>query len=256
MKITQSLLIAVVVAGFLSGCAGTPKDDQSAAEPTPEPTSSWSFTGPSRSDAEKSIASAKAAIKSAKVNDWQWRDTGKIMKKAEAAFDKEDYEQAVALSEQAERQANGAVNQYYLESAKDLRRSIAEYSLDDAQRAKLDDVDTQITRAEGRAAYDAANALVERIKASVIHYNVMRGDNLWRISGKSDIYNNPYQWPLIYKHNADQIKDADLIYPGQHFKISRSPSASEVQGAVNHAKTRGAWSVGPVEASDRAYLRR
>ncbi|HEB99468.1 MAG TPA: LysM peptidoglycan-binding domain-containing protein [Thiotrichales bacterium] len=87
-----------------------------------------------------------------------------------------------------------------------------------------------------------------------MQYTVQRGDSLWAISGKAEIYNNPYQWPLIYKANADKIKDADLIYPGQEFSIDRNPSAAEVDAAIEHAKTRGAWSLGEVEESDRAYL--
>lgn len=85
-------------------------------------------------------------------------------------------------------------------------------------------------------------------------YNVVRGDHLWGISSKSAIYGNPYQWPLIYKANRDKIKDADLIHPGQVFTINRNASAGDADAAVRHAKTRGAWSLGKVEASDTRYL--
>jgi nucleoid-associated protein YgaU len=85
-------------------------------------------------------------------------------------------------------------------------------------------------------------------------YTVMAGDSLWGISGKSEVYGNPYQWPLIYKANRDKIKDADLIYPGQEFAIEQSASASDIDAAVMHAKTRGAWSLGVTEDSDMAYL--
>lgn len=84
-------------------------------------------------------------------------------------------------------------------------------------------------------------------------YSVNSGDNLWDISAKADVYNNPYQWPLIYKANSGKIKDADLIFPGQVFDIATS-SPAEVNAAVTHAKTRGAWSLGAVEDSDKAYL--
>lgn len=87
-------------------------------------------------------------------------------------------------------------------------------------------------------------------------YNVVRGDHLWGISSKSTIYGNPYQWPLIYKANRDKIKDADLIHPGQVFTISRGASQADIDAAVQHAKTRGAWSLGVVEESDKAYLAR
>ena len=49
----------------------------------------------------------------------------------------------------------------------------------------------------------------------VIDYKVMRGDNLWNISKKEQIYADPYMWPRIYRKNKDQIKDPDLIYPKQ-----------------------------------------
>jgi nucleoid-associated protein YgaU len=87
-------------------------------------------------------------------------------------------------------------------------------------------------------------------------YTVVSGDNLWNIASSSSIYGDPYKWPLIYKANKSKISDADLIRPGQVFDIDQSPSSSEVSAAVNHAKTRGAWSVGAVEASDTAYLTR
>ena len=85
-------------------------------------------------------------------------------------------------------------------------------------------------------------------------YLVVRGDSLWKIAGKPDIYGNPYQWPLIYKANRDKINDADLIYPGQNLTIERGVSEADRQAAIDHAKTRGAWSVGTVEDSDKAYL--
>ena len=49
----------------------------------------------------------------------------------------------------------------------------------------------------------------------VIDYKVMRGDNLWNISKKEQIYDDPYMWPRIYRENKGQIKDPDLIYTNQ-----------------------------------------
>ena len=89
---------------------------------------------------------------------------------------------------------------------------------------------------------------------SSMQYEVERGDSLWAISGKSSVYGNPYQWPLIYKANSDQIKDADLIYPGQVLGVDMNPSDADANAAIQHAKTRGSWSIGVVEESDQAYL--
>ena len=84
-------------------------------------------------------------------------------------------------------------------------------------------------------------------------YLVVGGDNLWSISGQDSIYSNPFMWPLIYKANSGQIKDADLIYAGQSFDIPKA-SGADAAAAVEHAKTRGAWTVGETEASDLDYL--
>lgn len=52
-----------------------------------------------------------------------------------------------------------------------------------------------------------------------INYTVVKNDNLWNIAKKKDHYSNPFAWPVIYKSNRDQIKNPDLIFPKQIFKI-------------------------------------
>jgi len=84
-------------------------------------------------------------------------------------------------------------------------------------------------------------------------YLVVSGDNLWNIAGQDTVYSNPFMWPLIYKANSGQIKDADLIYPGQYFYIPKAKGV-ERAAAMEHAKNRGAWTLGETEASDLDYL--
>jgi len=67
------------------------------------------------------------------------------------------------------------------------------------------------------------------------YYMVIRGDCLWRISGKQQIYNDPYKWPRIFSANRDQIKDPDLIYPDQRLLIPRELAANE------HLVVRNEW---------------
>lgn len=52
-------------------------------------------------------------------------------------------------------------------------------------------------------------------------YMVMRGDFLWKISAKPEIYNDPYKWPRIWSANSNSIKDPNLIYPDQVLAIIR-----------------------------------
>lgn len=95
-------------------------------------------------------------------------------------------------------------------------------------------------------------AMAEPVASTNSAYEVNKGDHLWGISGSS--YGNPYKWPLIYKANSDKIKDADLIYPGQVLDIESDPSDADSAAAISHAKSRGSWSIGVTEDSDKAYL--
>ena len=67
------------------------------------------------------------------------------------------------------------------------------------------------------------------------HYTVARHDTLWGIAGKSDVYSDNFEWPLIFKANRDSIKDPDLIYPQQDFVIQKGLSEEDVAHAKDLA---------------------
>ena len=99
-------------------------------------------------------------------------------------------------------------------------------------------------------------AAVTPAPKGIVGYVVQKGDHLWGISAKPAVYGDPYQWPLLYKRNRDEIYDPDLIYPGQVLHIERDLSQTQINIAVSHAKTRGAWVLGEIEATDIQYLRK
>ena len=99
-------------------------------------------------------------------------------------------------------------------------------------------------------------AAVTPVPKGIVGYVVQKGDHLWGISAKPAVYGDPYQWPLLYKRNRDEIYDPDLIYPGQVLHIERDLSQTQINIAVSHAKTRGAWVLGEIEATDIQYLRK
>lgn len=95
----------------------------------------------------------------------------------------------------------------------------------------------------------------EEVPVPVISaYVVQAGDHLWGISSQPKVYGDPYQWPLLFKRNRADITDADLIYPGQMIQIERDMSDAQIQEAIDHARSRGAWVLGVVEGSDLRYL--
>jgi len=235
----KQLVPVAMVLALVAGCASTP---------TPPPEDNMA-------EVNQAIDAAKASIAKAKSLNWIWRDTEKFLKEAEEAAAAGDKATALKLANKARNQGDLAVNQYYLEKAKIMYQQAAGVSgLNAAQQSTLSEADKAIRNAEGRKAYDLLTPLMTELSTANIQYQVVRGDSLWSIAGKQEIYDNPYEWPLIYKANRDQIKDADLIYPGQDFSINRNPSAADSEMAINHAKTRGAWSIGVVEESDRNYL--
>jgi len=48
-------------------------------------------------------------------------------------------------------------------------------------------------------------------------YTVVKGDSLSKIAKR--FYGDAQQWRKIYEANQDLIKNPDLIYPGQTFRI-------------------------------------
>jgi nucleoid-associated protein YgaU len=44
-------------------------------------------------------------------------------------------------------------------------------------------------------------------------------DCLWNIAKKPKVYDNAFLWPKIWQGNRDQIKNPDIIKPGQKLKI-------------------------------------
>ena len=168
--------------------------------------------------AQAAIADAKAANDEAKAAGAAWRDTDDLIAAAEEALKAGDTGKAIQLANDARHQAENALKQKAME--------------------------------------DARLGAGTEMAPAMDMYTVVPGDSLWAISGKGEVYGNPYQWPLIYKANRSKIKDADLIYPGQSFDIDRSASEMDINAAIEHARTRGAWSLGVVEDSDMAYLAR
>jgi peptidoglycan hydrolase CwlO-like protein len=76
-----------------------------------------------------------------------------------------------------------------------------------------------------------------------INYSVVKGDCLWNIAKKKEHYGNGFAWPVIYQANRDQIKNPDLIYPAQNFKI---PNLTEEE-KTKYEKLRVNYKPAPVQ---------
>lgn len=60
-------------------------------------------------------------------------------------------------------------------------------------------------------------------------------DCLWNIAKKKDIYDNAWLWPKIWQGNTDQIRNPDIIRPGQKLRV---PAGTELDANEKAAARR------------------
>jgi len=109
------------------------------------------------------------------------------------------------------------------------------------RRKEIDDIESRLNDLKGSKIYALTemqnkaatiegkiSALRNRMPKSLYDdYTVMRGDYLWKIAGKADIYGDPLQWIRIHSVNRAQIQDPDVIFPEQILKIQRGVGPDE-----------------------------
>ena len=206
------------------------------------------------------ISEAKAALQEADAVGALSGDAMGLLQQAEAAALIDDDETTVRLAREAKRHAERDVNQALLDRTRillseahalmDEVRSLppgkeAKGNPQHAQQGGIDAVEAAHQRKEGKAAYAAAQHLVDALREAkrrsqlvavvrppsvphvvtssepapdsigAAHYTVRRGDSLWKIAARHEFYANPHRWPIIYKANRRHIKDTNIIYPGQ-----------------------------------------
>ncbi len=244
MKNYSKSLAALLVASALVACA-TNKPSAPAPQAAAAPSAA---TTQAISDAQAVVAGAQAPC----------TDTGNandLISQAQAA-QSTDAAKAQQLAGQAKTTASDSINNCYGSKARDLQAQAAGFTnLNADQQARLAQAQQALAAGNNKAAYDILAALVAELQAAKMTYSVVKGDSLWRIAGKSSVYGNPYQWPLIYKANADKIKHADLIYPKQSLDVMKNPLKTDADAAADYAKHRGAWHGHKADKKDKKFAK-
>lgn len=231
--------LGVLLAGLIAGCAH--KQPPPPAQPS--------------AATEQAIANAEQCISQAQQLGVDVSQAQQLLDQAKQAAQVPNDQQAQSLASQVCQQTDAAINQYYLDKARQLDAQARQYTnLTADEQSQLQAGEAAIANNQGKQAYDTLSALVAQLKSAKTTYTVMRGDNLWNIAKKPSIYGNPYEWPLIYMSNSDKISNPDLIYPNQQFEIWLNPMQDEANSATNYAKTRGPWKGGQALSKDRAWL--
>jgi nucleoid-associated protein YgaU len=118
------------------------------------------------------------------------------------------------------------------------------------RKSELDDVASMIDEAKAHAlakvpkyskmlsGFDRRlEALRKALAGSAMVYAVgtwsRDRDCLWNIAKKPKIYDNAFLWPKIWQANRDQIKNPDIIHPGQKLTVPpKAPLTQEEKSAV------------------------
>ncbi|WP_022846682.1 LysM peptidoglycan-binding domain-containing protein [Desulfurobacterium sp. TC5-1] len=162
-----------------------------------------------------------------------------------AELEKEEKELAMLKAQEAE------LEQRYNALSSDVEALKQEIEYRKQLEAKIAELKAKLAKAGNKV-----EMLRRKFMALPKSYRVVRGDTLWGIASKSYIYNDPWQWPLIYRANRNKIKNPHLIFPKQVFTIPRNITAEEVIDARRQALRTppppGAKviKVGPVRAED------
>ncbi len=195
------------------------------------------------------ISEAKAALREAEAVDALSGGAMGLLQQAEAAALADDDKATVRLAREATQHAARDINHALLGRTRillDEAHGLPPFTR--AQQAEMDAIEAMYQREEGRAAYAAARHLVDslreaqRLQTAVVarppaqvaatpeplpepaavdpisedqHYRVRRGDSLWKIAARPEVYADPLRWVGIYQANRHHVKNANAIYPGQ-----------------------------------------
>ncbi len=91
--------------------------------------------------------------------------------------------------------------------------------LEEERRLREEELRKQQEAMKEQTITETTQQVDENIKLIYTVRKTKPAECLWRIAAKKEVYNNPRMWPRIYEANKDQIKDPNLIYPGQKLKI-------------------------------------
>ncbi len=274
MKKQIKIIVLALSTALVTGCSAWP-DQKSSSEPESAMVKETdpAVTAP---DAASAIIAAEAAVSNANQRGDIWRDTDKLLERANDAMDKNEYKMARDLANRAQEQVEYSLAQSYRGDALSiigiLRTDyMSQMSLE--QKSNLSLADTALDSGQEKEAYEIATGTMDEVKAQMAaekaamekmaepepepemtNYTVNRNDTLWDIAAKPEVYGNSDMWPLLWKANKDKIKTPDDLASGLSLIIDRSASEESVAAAIKYSKLRGATSLGPVDAFDQQYL--
>ncbi len=102
------------------------------------------------------------------------------------------------------------------------------------------------------ARFNTVRKCLDSWYSSVPEYTVLRGDYLFMIAAKKEVYNNKHMWPVIWEANENgvisgkprTIRNPHLIYPGQVLRIPQLSDGLKKSSIFERSKTWLDWKRG------------
>lgn len=107
--------------------------------------------------------------------------------------------------------------------------------LDDAQLARIAQIEATVARGEQENALVGLLRLNDELDAATNSYNVGPGESLWQIAAKPETYGNANLWPLIWRANPKALPQPSQVKSGQKLRMPRYPSLKAVTEALDYA---------------------
>ncbi|HPS57555.1 MAG TPA: LysM peptidoglycan-binding domain-containing protein [Spirochaetota bacterium] len=177
-----------------------------------------------KGSADEAIANAEKMLASAKEKDTAGKYTGNLgtaeslINEGKELSSSENYNDAISKADEAETIIAAVLNSL-----------------------ETDSTTTDVTVSDANSDTTTADQGTQETKGEfyTVQWRKKDTDCLWRISQK--VYNDASLWPLIYVANRDQIKNPDLIFPGQKFKIppkpDKKPGKKELRDMIQKEKS-------------------
>lgn len=109
--------------------------------------------------------------------------------------------------------------------------------LDDAQLARIAQLQATAARGEQENALVGLLRLNDELDAAYSSYSVGNGESLWQIAAKPEAYGNANLWPLIWRANPKALPQPGQVKSGQKLRVPRYPSLKAVTEALDYASS-------------------
>ena len=247
---------ALVVCSSLlwAGCVSTPPAGPGLAVAPTQP-----VTVPVQAiDPTPALDQARRRLREARHRGAQVASAARMLDRAESAAAGGQTLRALRLARRADVLAEVAMNDHFAVLARAEYAELRQRTrLSERQAADMRAAEQAMAAREYRQAYDVLARINQTTRLAELAYRVARGDSLWRIAARPDVYDNGFLWPLIFQANRHQLSSPSDLAVGVELSIPRHPTVEAIYEALvtSGGLGKGQVSIGVPRVAESASAR-